>query len=354
MKIHLLSGFLGSGKTTAIQSGSRILADQGIKTAVITNDQGIRLVDADFFKQMGLPGGQVVNGCFCCNYNELDRNIQSLVETAQPEVIFAESVGSCTDIIATVLKPLRLYRPETRVTLSVFADALLLHMLLTDRPALFDDAVKYIYFKQLEEAGLLIVNKVDLLGSTQLHDLKKIMEEQYGNKLLYYQNSRDENSTRGWLQLLDQAPSAWIPPSMEIDYAVYGAGEARLAWLDQEIKIESSAMEANQGAISLMQDIYHQIAIRQYPIGHLKFLLNGKEKISFTTASSSQEPDFGAAPASSALLLLNARVQTEPGILSQLVKKSVRTLEERSDMRVLIKSISAFQPGFPTPTHRMG
>jgi len=44
MKIHLLSGFLGSGKTTAIQSACRILQERGIKAAVITNDQGIRLV----------------------------------------------------------------------------------------------------------------------------------------------------------------------------------------------------------------------------------------------------------------------------------------------------------------------
>ena len=63
MKIHLLSGFLGSGKTTAIQSASRTLMNRGIKTEFITKDQGLKLVDAGFFKQMGLPGRQVVNGC---------------------------------------------------------------------------------------------------------------------------------------------------------------------------------------------------------------------------------------------------------------------------------------------------
>ena len=112
MKIHLLSGFLGSGKTTAIQYASSALLREGIKTAVITNDQGTTLVDGDFFKSLEIPSRQGVNGCFCCNYNDLEANIQSLIETNEPEIIFAESVGSCTDIVATVLKPLLHFRPD--------------------------------------------------------------------------------------------------------------------------------------------------------------------------------------------------------------------------------------------------
>ena len=81
MRIHLLTGFLGSGKTTAIQHASRVLLRKGIRSGVITNDQGHKLVDGDFFKSQGMPSRQVMNGCFCCNYNELNENIQSLIET---------------------------------------------------------------------------------------------------------------------------------------------------------------------------------------------------------------------------------------------------------------------------------
>ena len=102
MKIHLLSGFLGSGKTTAIQQAARSLIEQGIKTGVVTNDQGTKLVDGGLFKSLDIPNREVVNGCFCCNYNDLDASITSLVEASGTEVVFAESVGSCTDIVATV------------------------------------------------------------------------------------------------------------------------------------------------------------------------------------------------------------------------------------------------------------
>src|SRR5450432_118187 len=143
MKIHLLSGFLGSGKTTAIQYASHALLRQGIKTGVIMNDQGIKLVDGDFFKSLKIPNRQVVNGCFCCNYNDLEANIQSLIETNQSEIIFAEPVGSCTDIVATVLKPLLHFRPDAQITVSTFADVRLLQMILEEGANLFDETVNY-------------------------------------------------------------------------------------------------------------------------------------------------------------------------------------------------------------------
>src|SRR5262245_28757574 len=145
MKIHLLTGFLGSGKTTAIQHASRILLRKAIRSGVITNDQGLKLVDGDFFKAQDIPSRRVVSGYFCCNYNDLDDRIQSLIETSNTEVIFAESVGSCTDIVATVLKPLLRFRPDAQTTVSTFTDVRLLRMILSGASNSFDETVNYIY-----------------------------------------------------------------------------------------------------------------------------------------------------------------------------------------------------------------
>lgn len=145
MKIHLLSGFLGSGKTTAIQQACNELIKSGNSVGVITNDQGIRLVDGDFFEHLNIPNRQVVNGCFCCNYNDLDSSIQSLIKAYQPDIIFAESVGSCTDIVATVMKPLFNYYPETQITFSIFADICLLGILLKNDSSIFDESVRYLF-----------------------------------------------------------------------------------------------------------------------------------------------------------------------------------------------------------------
>jgi G3E family GTPase len=50
MQLHLVGGFLGSGKTTAILAAARELISQGKSVGIITNDQGKYLVDTSFFK----------------------------------------------------------------------------------------------------------------------------------------------------------------------------------------------------------------------------------------------------------------------------------------------------------------
>ena len=353
MKIHLLSGFLGSGKTTAIQQACNELIKSGNRVGVITNDQGIRLVDGDFFEHLNIPCRQVMNGCFCCNYNDLDSCIQALIKTNQPDIIFAESVGSCTDIVATVMKPLFKCRPEAEVTISTFADIRLLKILLKNDSSIFDESVRYIYFKQLEEAGFIVISKIDLVDNETLQEIKQLMNEKYGDKVLLYQNSFDAMSIQQWLHLLDNQLFK-TPLSLQIDYNVYGAGEATLAWHDQELEIYNTNYNATQLAVDLMRRIYQKINLNKYPIGHLKFLLNGKKKISFTSVS--QEELLGTIENNrdnSATLLINARVQTTPEKLSQIMLAAIKEIEMKSSCKIAVKSFASFQPGYPKPNYRV-
>ena len=49
MDMHLVGGFLGSGKTTSIINAAKVLIAQGKKVGVVTNDKGKHLVDTAFF-----------------------------------------------------------------------------------------------------------------------------------------------------------------------------------------------------------------------------------------------------------------------------------------------------------------
>ena len=358
MKIHLLTGFLGSGKTTAIQHASRILLRKGIGTGIISNDQGLKLVDGDFFKSLDIPSRQVVSGCFCCNYNDLDDQIQSLIETNNTEVIFAESVGSCTDIVATVLKPLLKFRPHAQTTVSTFTDVRLLQMILTGKTNSFDETVNYIYKKQLEEAGIIIVNKIDLVSTEELQEIKQLMEEKYGDRILLYQDSLDEDSIYKWLLTLDDYPANKMK-SLSIDYEIYAEGEAKLAWFDQELEIYAHHDNAVVVIENLINRIYKRVTERQFPIGHLKFLVNGSQKISFTSGT---EPmvslpippiDFNGTRAKNpATLLVNLRVQTSPEQIVELVREIIAASEMQYNCKIIVISLNSFQPGYPKPVHR--
>lgn len=106
VKLLLVGGFLGSGKTTAIRVAARYLNRNNKKVGTITNDQGRLQVDTVFMKGHAIPTEEVSAGCFCCQYDELEDRINLLFQIAEPDIVFAEPVGSRVDLAATVVNPL--------------------------------------------------------------------------------------------------------------------------------------------------------------------------------------------------------------------------------------------------------
>jgi len=356
MKLYLIGGFLGSGKTTAIYNACGELMDNGIQVGVITNDQGNQLVDTKFIRKGDIQTSEVLNGCFCCNYNELALGIQSLQLTNQCKIIFAESVGSCTDLVATVVKPFLQFHPQIKVVLSVFADAGVLSAMIQGSQ-LFVESVNYIYKKQLEEADVLIVNKIDLLTAPELEEIKVVIKKEYPNKKIIYQNSLERDSIQSWLHSLNTFRQKQRK-SLDLDYHIYGSGEAELAWLDAQIEIHTTQTDAASCAISLINKIYSEIISQQLSIGHLKFLLDDgvhQKKISFTSIGNRSilENELIEFHAKKLKLLINARVQSSPSQLEKIVTDAVRQLEIQTDCGIIENEMTAFKPGYPKPTYRI-
>ncbi len=101
----MVGGFLGDGKTTTVGRLGRHFTDQDLKVGIVTNDQTTDLVDTHSLRSQGFDVGEVAGLCFCCNFNELTSTVERLTENL-PDIILAEPVGSCTDLVATVIRPL--------------------------------------------------------------------------------------------------------------------------------------------------------------------------------------------------------------------------------------------------------
>ena len=354
MKLHLVGGFLGSGKTTAIASAARLLIDQDQRVGVVTNDQGKYLVDTVFMNQLNIPAVEVSGGCFCCNYDDLDDRLRQLEASQHPDVVFAESVGSCADIVATVVKPL-LELSQAPASFSVFTDGRLLRQRLLDRPLPFSDDVIYIFDKQIEEAGLLVINKIDLLKSDEAEHTARLARERYPDKIIRLQNSLADEGIAGWLNLLNQAlplPSA----SLDIDYDRYGAGEAALAWLDQGVRLSLPGGDLRAVIIATIQAIVDRLRHQQTPVGHLKFLIDGQQapiKISFVTLDETDwQPDIPDLTGDQVTLMVNARVQLGADVLRDAVSKAVAEVQAQHGGTYEALDVAYFHPAYPRPTHR--
>lgn len=355
MQLHLVGGFLGSGKTTAIAGAARLLITQGKRVGVVTNDQGKYLVDTVFMNQLNIPAIEVTGGCFCCNYDDLDDRLRQLETDQHPDVVFAESVGSCADIVATVVRPL-LELSQTPASFSVFADSRLLRQRLLDRPLPFSDDVIYIFDKQIEEAGLLVINKADLLSPEEAEHTVQLAQQRYPEKVIRLQNTLSETDLAAWVDLLTSETLALPQTTLDIDYDRYGAGEAALAWLDQGLRVTLPGGDMRQVIIATIQAIVDRLRQLETPIGHLKFLIEDQQspvKISFVTLTDDGwQTDVPQLPGDEITLMINARVQLSAESLRDLVGEAVQHVQSQHGGAFEALDIAYFHPAYPRPTHR--
>lgn len=353
MKLHLVGGFLGSGKTTAIiQAVKKLMAD-GKRVGVVTNDQGRYLVDTAFIRLADVPTVEVTGGCFCCKYDDLDKSIAGLIQTAAPDVIFAESVGSCADIVATVVKPLMQLNKSfsAPTSFSVFADSRLLRRRLRNDPMPFSEDIVYIFDKQIEEAGLWVVNKIDLLNDDQRKDLQERIQSKLSGKQIIYQASLTPPGVEKWLQLLEAGRGLLPEASLEIDYDRYGRGEAQLAWLDEAVVLRG--VEASNSLRWIIIEMVRLLKEQNRAVGHLKFSAQtgeGTVKISFPTLEEDGwEQRLPMFEEQEIRLIVNARVEMPAQDLRELFKRCL----SQCGVGYSEEGVNYFHPSQPDTTHRI-
>lgn len=347
MNIHLINGFLGSGKTTSIIAASKYLMSQGKSVAVITNDQGRYLVDTAFFRSQDIPAMEVTGGCFCRHYEKLDKHLDEIIDIHKPEIIFAEAVGSSIDLVRSVAEPLQRLRgvsPQS-ITHTVFVDSRLLWLRLIGGELPFSEEVLYIFDKQIEVAGLLVVNKTDLLSSEKLAQIK----EQLAGRSYVLQNALSENGVLSWLKALEGKSDKLMRISPHVDAGQYRKALSALTWLEETIELQTQLGREKAVTAALIRSIFNAICRRGGRVAHLKFLVKSggvEEKISFQyLEETGWEDRIPKGAECRVTLLVNARVELQAVELRAAMKDALSNCSAKwSEL-----NISLFPPGSPLP-----
>ncbi|MBO6050823.1 MAG: GTP-binding protein [Bacteroidales bacterium] len=192
--VLLLTGYLGSGKTTLV---NRILTNRrGIKFAVIVNDIGEVNIDADLIQKGGIVGQDdeslvaLQNGCICCTLKmDLVKQLTDIISQKRFDYIVIEASGICEpdpiaqticsipsmggpytkdgvprlDCVVTVVDALRMQ--------SEFAcgDQLL-------RKNIEEDDLENLVIQQIEFCNIVLLNKASEISRSELNRLKEIVK----------------------------------------------------------------------------------------------------------------------------------------------------------------------------------
>ncbi|HLZ08628.1 MAG TPA: GTP-binding protein, partial [Chloroflexota bacterium] len=235
----MIGGFLGAGKTTAILKLAEHLTAEGQTVGLITNDQSVGLVDTAMLGSHGYAVEEITGGCFCCRFNSLVDAADRLSHDARPDVFIAEPVGSCTDLKASVSYPLRrMYGENFSVApLSVLVDPIRALRILELEPGkAFSSKVIYVYEKQLEEAEIIVVNKIDLLSPDRLQRLRTGLASRFPKARIVEISATAGTGLSNWFDVIASSDLG-SDPSMDVDYEVYAQGEALLGWLNATVSI---------------------------------------------------------------------------------------------------------------------
>ena len=195
MPILLLTGYLGSGKTTLV---NRILKNEkGIRFAVIVNDIGEVNIDATLIQQGGMLGKKddslvaLQNGCICCTLKtDLMQQIVEIMKMDKFDYIVIEASGICEpEPIAQTITSMKAIggvytefgTPRLDCIVTV-VDALRMVDEFgcgenLERKDLEEEDIENLIIQQIEFCNILLLNKVADVEPEALEKVKRIIRE---------------------------------------------------------------------------------------------------------------------------------------------------------------------------------
>ena len=168
IKVDIISGFLGAGKTTLIKKLYKNVF-KNEKVVLIENEFGEIGIDGAFLKDSGIEIKEINSGCICCSLvGDFSSSMKEVISKFNPERIIIEpsGVGKLSDIINAVNKV------EADLSLNILAT-------VVDGPKakIYMKNFGEFFLNQVEAANTIVVSKVDKMSEEKLVDLVHLLKE---------------------------------------------------------------------------------------------------------------------------------------------------------------------------------
>ena len=169
VKIDIVSGFLGAGKTTLIK---KLLKDafQGEQVVLIENEFGEIGIDGGFLKESGIEIREMNSGCICCSLvGDFGTSLREVIEAYHPDRILIEpsGVGKLSDIIVAV-QNVQADIPEMVLnSYTTVVDAKKCKMYMRNFGEFFNN--------QVECAGAIVMSRTDIADEAKVTETMEML-----------------------------------------------------------------------------------------------------------------------------------------------------------------------------------
>jgi len=326
MELIVISGFLGSGKTSLLLTLAKAFTEKGSKVAIIENEVSKDGVDGEQLKAEGLDVREIYAGCICCSLRiNLIQALLELEREVDPDVVFLEPSGVAGP--KQVQNCLCGYGGEIgKQTFVVVADAKRL-------PAIRNFSLPLIH-DGLEIADLVAINKSDLVTGEQLQDLERRVREVNPDVELLCVSAKDGTGLDELTEKITARP-AEKPVDAPAEHATSG-DLPDAAIFAATVTVDAPAEDAESQIKEMLRSLSRTLGAEEgLLIGHLKAILKTKPVgyAVFSVTSENGEPTrkgrMPNGPLNQLTVTVNAivyGVDDEP--FSKVCKKSFQGLEK--------------------------
>lgn len=185
MDVIVIGGFLGSGKTTTVINMGKYLAEKGKRVAIIVNEIGEIGIDGDIIKKFGFDTKEITSGCICCTLKMgLRVTVNDLIKGYDPEILLIEPTGiAFPNAIKNEFKLMNLGEDVKVAPLVTLIDGSRFKYLMKE--------IKEFAMRQIIDAEILGINKVDLIDTLQIPILEVSVQQLNPNAKVILLSGKD-------------------------------------------------------------------------------------------------------------------------------------------------------------------
>ncbi len=345
-KFMVVSGFLGSGKTTVMMALTNHLNQTGRKAAMISNDLGRKgLADYRYSRAAGVVSEEISGECICFITENLIERLRRLYSDGGCEMIMSDIPGFGVGALEHVYGKLREKYPDDceLAPFTVITEGSSLRKLMNKGDSALPDEMKYLLRSQLLEGDLIVLNKADLYTEEEREEYERFLRTLCPSVPVLTVSALTGEGIPGLAEYLCSHGTEFPEPDFNVTEEQFEAAFGKLSMYNCQYYAEVCCddFDANAYLTELAEEIRDRLAEKGYDTPHLKLfaqsedgdyckadLLGVKENVILTRRMKHRCVDLP--------VVLNTTSAADSVYLAKTIDESIRLVSGRYNLSVAV------------------